>query len=99
MADIAALPAYCRLSRTRAATLRLIALGAVMGAMLVTSTSTIALAIRVARLQAIDLGSWLPLLSVGTLAGGQRFALMTAVATRLNRSATMVAAMRATCRG
>jgi hypothetical protein len=83
MADIAALPAHCRPSRTCAATLGLAALGAVMGAMLVTSADTIALAIRVARLQAIDLGSWLPLLSAGTLAGGQCLALMTAVATRL----------------
>lgn len=82
MADIAALPANRRPSRTRAATLGLAALGAVMGAMLVTSAGTIALAIRVARLQAIDLGSWLPLLSAGTLAGGQCLALMTAVATR-----------------
>jgi hypothetical protein len=57
MADIAALPANCRRSRTRAATLRMAALGAVMGAMLVTRAGTIALAILVARLQAIELGS------------------------------------------
>jgi hypothetical protein len=67
--------------------------------MLITIAGTIALAIRVARLQAIDSGSWLPLLSAGILAGGPRLALMTAIVTRLKRSATMVAAMRATCRG
>jgi hypothetical protein len=50
-----------RLSHTLAATLGLIVLAAGMGAMLVAIAGHLARAIRVARLQTLDLGAWLPL--------------------------------------
>jgi hypothetical protein len=61
MADRAASPPDGGLSHTLAATLGLVVLAAGMGAMLVAIADKIALAIRVAQLQALDLGFWLPL--------------------------------------
>jgi hypothetical protein len=65
-------------------TLGLIVLAAGMGAMLVAVADSIARAIQVAELQALDLGACLPLPWAGIPAAGQRLALTTAVATCLS---------------
>jgi hypothetical protein len=61
MADRAASPPNSGLSHTLAVLLGLVVLATVMGAMLVAIADKLTLAIRVAQLQTLDLGSWLPL--------------------------------------